>query len=62
MIKILLKNGKVYENNPETGVQLHSKEEIENCLRNGFYMVQLPGETKHLRLYPKDVRGIIEEH
>lgn len=59
MIQIILQNGMNYENNPELGRNLSSKEEIQEILDEVGYYELVTKEISWKRLYKRDVKDII---
>lgn len=59
MITITLHDGKTFENNPELGNNLSSKEEIQEILDEVGYYELVTKEIGWKRLYKRDVKDII---
>jgi len=60
MITITLHDGTTFENNPELGRNLSSKEEIQEILDEVGYYELFTKETGWKRIYRRDVKAIVD--
>jgi len=58
MLKITLLNGQQFVNNPQLGINLESREEIEDCLNEVGYYELCTNEDGWHRIHKKDVKEI----
>lgn len=62
MIKIIMKDGTVYENDPSIGWNLDRISDIKEVLeRAGAYSIQTKLMTTHINIFKDDVKEIIDE-